>query len=461
MSASIGRRTVLKAAGGAAALTGLAAAPARADESTKHDVIVIGAGFAGVAAAREVRRAGLRPLLLEARDRVGGRTFSSTWQDEPIEVGGAYVGDVHTTVMGELKRYGIGTVHGNAFPGRAYFPALAGGQQEVDFLTVLTELDGMLAKLFEGSETFFPRPRDPLYAKEVLQQYDPLSLRDSLNKAALSARDKLWVGGMAAGYAGGSTATGGMTAWAQAWVAGERQYLTIQEYRIAGGTGALLNAILADAQADVRLNSPVVSVVQEPGKVIVTTRDGAIHRAPSVVVAVPVNVWRTILFAPGLPPVHREAAREGAGVPNAVKLHIRIRGDIPAPFALGREGAPMWLVVPQSTFADGDHLLVAVCVDPAINLDNPAEIQERLRSVVPGATVRAYQAHSWSGDRWSRGGWALRRPNQLLRQEPAIHQPVGRVVFASGDVSTAWHGYMEGAIESGITAGAHAVSLSR
>ncbi|ANZ34726.1 hypothetical protein BBK82_00165 [Lentzea guizhouensis] len=398
--------------------------------------------------------------MLEARDRVGGRTFAAPWQGETIEVGGAYVGDVHTRVVAELQRYGIGTVPANPLPQRTFFPALGGGQQEVDFLTTILEFDGMLAKLFQGWQDFFPSPRDPLAARDVVAQYDPLSLRDGLARADLSDRDRLWVGGMAAGYSGGSAADGGLTAWAQAWVAGENQYVSIQEHRIAGGTSALVGAILADARADVRLGSPVVSVVEEPGRVVVTTLTGARYHAPAVVVAVPVNVWRTIHFAPGLPTPFRAAAREGAGVFNAHKLHIRIRGDLKAPFALGREGAPMWLIVPQHEFPDGDQLIVAVCVDPHANLDNQAEVQERVRSILPGATVRDYQYHSWSRDRWARGGWALRRPGQLLRQVPALHQPHGRVVFASGDVSAAWHGYMEGAIESGAIAAAQAVSLS-
>ena len=55
-----------------------------------HDVIVIGAGFAGCAAAREVRRAGKTPLVLEARDRIGGRTWTSDWDGQRFERGGNY-----------------------------------------------------------------------------------------------------------------------------------------------------------------------------------------------------------------------------------------------------------------------------------------------------------------------------------------------------------------------------------
>ena len=55
-----------------------------------HDVIVIGAGFAGCSAAREVRRAGLEPLVLEARDRIGGRTWTADWDGQRYERGGNF-----------------------------------------------------------------------------------------------------------------------------------------------------------------------------------------------------------------------------------------------------------------------------------------------------------------------------------------------------------------------------------
>ncbi|ONI88547.1 hypothetical protein ALI22I_19595 [Saccharothrix sp. ALI-22-I] len=462
----IGRRTVLKAAGGAAlaGAAGFAAAPAaNADETGRSaDVIVIGSGFAGVTAARDLRQAGLRPVLLEARDRVGGRTWTSSYEGETIEFGGQWVGDVHTNAMAELRRYGIATKSGGPLPLRAFFPTAAGGQQEVDFVTANDHLNSLLARLFDGSATYFPRPREPLYAADVLARYDPLSLQDRLNQLTLSPQDKLWLSGMTGVFSGGSSTVGGLTAFAQAWAGGGHTgqgWNELQEYLIQGGTGALLNAMLTDAQADLRLNSPVASVAEEPGRVVVTTRAGVRYYAPTVVVAVPVNVWRTISFQPGLPAVHTSATREGVGVPNAAKLLIRLRGEHRLPFALGPEGAPMSWIVPQSELPDGDQLVVGFTVDPTINLTSVADVQAKVRTILPGATVREFRAHSWARDRWAMGGWALRRPNQLLRQVPAIHQPHGRIVFASGDVPAAWHGYIEGAIEAGKLGAQQALSI--
>ena len=460
---AIGRRAVLKAVGGAAlaGAAGISVAPAaNADVSARSaDVIVIGSGFAGITAARDLGKAGLRPLVLEAQGRIGGRTWSTTYEGETIEFGGAYVADMQAAVQAELQRYGIRTIPGVPFPERAFWPAAGGGQQEIDFITGNTHMESLLARLFEGSETYLPRPHEPLYAKDVLARYDPLSLRDRMNQLNLSVQDRMWLSGMTAGFSGGSSATGGLTAFAHAWEAGEHRWSEAMEYRMEGGTGALLNAMLADSGAELQLNSPVVSVVEQSGRVVVTTRSGARFYAPAVVVAVPVNVWRTIHFSPGLPAVHAAATHEGVGVPNGAKLILRLRGDIKAPYGLSAEGSPMWMIMPQAELPDGDQLVLGFCVDPTINLASLTDVQARVRTIVPGATVRAFRAHSWSRDRWSMGGWGLRRPNQLIRQWPAIQQRHGRMAFASGDVSAAWHGYIDGAITSGKNSASQVLSI--
>src|SRR5215467_6311903 len=72
-----------------------------------YDVVVIGGGFAGVAAARELRHRGRRVLILEARDRLGGRTWVSEFSGLPVEMGGTWVHWMQPYVWAEIGRYGL------------------------------------------------------------------------------------------------------------------------------------------------------------------------------------------------------------------------------------------------------------------------------------------------------------------------------------------------------------------
>jgi monoamine oxidase len=73
-----------------------------------HDVIVVGGGFAGVTAAREASLRGRSVLLLEARDRLGGRTLTADWHGYPIEYGGAWVHWHQPHTWSEITRAGLG-----------------------------------------------------------------------------------------------------------------------------------------------------------------------------------------------------------------------------------------------------------------------------------------------------------------------------------------------------------------
>jgi monoamine oxidase len=445
---------VLKAAALAGAVTLTNSSLASAHSGGRADVIVIGAGFAGVTAARELRAAGLRPVLIEARDRIGGRTWTDTFGGETIEYGGTWFGDFHTRSLAELQRYGIGLTNGGIVPARSFYPT-ANGPVEFDFATANDHLGTLMSRLFDGSRDYFPRPLEPLHRADLLARVDPLSLRDGLRGLNLSTQDELWLSGTTSVFSGGSSTTGGLAAMAHWWALcgwTPQGWGAQLAYRAEGGTGALLNAMLADAQADLHLSSPVKSVTDDGRRVHVVTTSGAHYTAPAVVVAVPVNLWQTIHFAPGLPHVHRTATTQGIGVPNAGKALIRLTGERIHPTGFGTEGSAFHWVSPLAEYPDGDQLVVAFTVDPRVDLTSRDSIQNALNTVIPGVRVRDFRAHSWARDPYSRGGWALRRPGQLLRLYPEILRPSGRVVFASADIATGWHGYIDGAIESGFRA---------
>ncbi|MGA5068982.1 flavin monoamine oxidase family protein [Streptomyces exfoliatus] len=452
------RRSILRAGaalGAATALSvtasGLLAPSAAAEEQISFDVIVVGAGYAGISAARDLRAQGYRVLVLEARNRVGGRTWTDTFAGHTVEMGGTWVDPASQPHVGaELTRYGIGLVEDQA-PERTFLPTPS-GPQEFAPAQGFGNLGLVYERIFEGSPQYFERPFEPLYRSDLIGPKDKLSLRDRLNQMGLTPEEELLVNGQTAVYSGGSSSSGALTMLAQWWaLSGHNNagWNNTMRYRIAGGTAALLNAMLTEAQPVLRLSTPVTSVTQSGGRYYVTTQAGRSYQALGVVVAVPANVWQTIKFSPALPAAQTTATTQGIGVKTGTKLWINARSAKGRFYAQGKEGgSPITMVVPDKYTAEG-QLYIAFSTDPNLDPNNATQVRAAVQQLGADLDIVSIKAHRWGSDPFARGGWAFRKPGQLTSLYPAVTQPAGRLAFASGDIANGWSGYIDGAIESG------------
>ncbi|MEV5342371.1 NAD(P)/FAD-dependent oxidoreductase [Streptomyces sp. NPDC052676] len=450
------RRTLLKAAGAAAltvpALTKVASAAGQ-DDTGLWDVIVIGAGFAGITAARELRARGKRVLVLEARDRIGGRTWTDTYGGQLIERGGTWVEPTQPHVGAELTRYSLALEEDEPIS-TTWLPTPSGPRQ-------FTPEDGfgriglIFDRMFEGSRTYFEKPFQPLYRADLLRSLDKLSLRDRLTQLSLTPEEELLVNGQTAVYAGGSSATGAFTMFAHWWaLAGHTNqgWNDTMRWRIAGGTKALLQAMINEARPTIKLSSPVSAVYDTGSVVYVTTTSGVRYGALAVVVAMPVNALSTVKFTPSLPPALTTATSQGLAVPNAVKLWIHARKGAGRVYGQGAEGgSPIPMLLPFKETADG-MLYVAFSTDPRFNPTDVAQVQQAVRQLGVNLDVIGVKVHDWGRDPYARGGWTFRKPGQLTTLYPDVTFTSGRLSFASGDIANGWSGYIDGAIESGLRA---------
>ncbi|MFI8404595.1 NAD(P)/FAD-dependent oxidoreductase [Streptomyces sp. S1] len=460
-SYGLNRRSLLKAAGAAALAAPLASVGARpaSARNAAVDAIVVGAGYAGGTVAREFGARGMKTLVLEARDRIGGRIWTGTFAGERVEIGGGWLGPEHRHVMAEFRRYGLTTVTDVAAT-RMVMPSAA-GFAEVDPAAAGAELADLNIRLYAGSEKYFERPWEPLYRRDLLKEVDKLSMADRIGQLGLDPVRFHWLDGSAALYAGGPSSTGSLTSMAQ-WerLAAGRPELTTSLKPVQGMT-ALLEAMLAESRARIVLNSPVSRITQESGKVTVEVAGGRRYTAPLVVVAIPTNMWKTITFAPGLPAAHAAATREGIGVPQGTKIWMQVRGETDAVYAQGTADSDLMQVIPQQLLADGSRLMIGFS-GPRLNTSNPDQVQAALRKFLPNAQLVSHRAKAWGSDPYARGAWGMRKPGQLLRQLPAVQKPHQRVLFAGGDIATGWHGaFVDGAIESGLLASRQAAAILR
>ncbi|WP_309112037.1 NAD(P)/FAD-dependent oxidoreductase [Saccharothrix sp.] len=456
-SRELSRRSLLKAGvalTGAAVATSATTAVARADDTqdptlrSHYDVIVVGAGMAGVTAARELRLKGKRVLLLEARNRVGGRTWTDTWNGHMIERGGTWVDRLQPHVWRELNRYKL-PIMADAGPTRAFMPVI-GGFEELDPSVAYVRQKELFTKFFDRSTEVFPEPFKPLANRELAAEFDVFSLRDRLDQMALPPEDEILLTSWTSLY-GGTSERGGLTLIQQWWALSGgtfEGFHGVNTYRPQLGTVSILNAMLAESKPVLKLNSPVKSVVQDAYKVTVTTRSGAAFTAPEVIVATPVNVWKTISFSPALPAAHVEATTTGVGVPHEKKLWIDLSNPTDRFVAEAPEGMGYPLCF-MGRFNDGQPV-VAFSVDSTFDTTDGAAVERAVQRVIPGATMRDYVATNWHVDPFSLGAGAYRRPNQLVRLHEKLQAPHGRVKFAGADIANGWNGYIDGAIEDGL-----------
>ncbi|MFD3541951.1 flavin monoamine oxidase family protein, partial [Streptomyces sp. NPDC058662] len=443
------RRTLLKAAGTAtlAAAAGLAVAgPAAAEGRRDYDVIVVGAGLAGVTAARELRAQGKRVLLLEARDRIGGRTWTDTFRGQQIERGGTWVDRRQPHVWRELNRYRIPIIADTGVD-RAILPTLT-GFQEYDPTEAYERQNQLFTPFFDGATQAFDRPYEPFHQEALVRDMDQYSLRDRLDQLNYAPEDEIRLTSTTSLF-GGSSRRGAFSHLAQWWaLAGGtfEEFHGLNTFRPQTGTISLVQAILKDAAPTLKLNSPVASVVQKGGRARVTTRSGAEYQAAEVIMAVPVNVWKTIQFDPPLPESHRLASGQGFGVPHEKKLWLTLRRPADRFIAEAPEGYPICIMGRLNEGQD----VVAFSVKDSFDVSSRAQVDAAVKQIIPDAELVDYTATDWHTDEFALGVGVFRQPFQLTRLHRDINRPFGRVKFAGGDIADGWSGYMDGAIESGL-----------
>ncbi|KAB1144802.1 FAD-dependent oxidoreductase [Streptomyces luteolifulvus] len=461
------RRAILKAGAAAGALgaaglasSGTAVAAGETEAGPRsYDAIVIGGGFAGVAAARELKARGKRTLILEARDRVGGRAWSSTFSGLPIEFGATWIHPSQTLIWNEVQRLGIATVD-DPNPDFTVFATESGGYARHD-LTFLDNQDALLRKFVEGAQEYLPRAYDPFYREDLLVDLDKLTLGDRARQLRLSTLEQNWVSATTGAYGGGFE-RGSLTQLAHWWALcgyNTETFHGINVTRPVGGMSGVIRKMLAESGATVVYKAPVTKVADTGSRVQVTA-GGVVYDAAAVVVAVPANVWNTINFSSGLPAEFSRMSSQTVGVPTAKKVFIQVQGDIGRPLVNGKSGAPLDLVLAHADTSSQGSVLIGFSVNPNLDANSVSQVQSAISEVLPGTKVLSVKGHDWGKDAYAKGGWTFRRPGQLLGLLRAVRQPHGRLVFAGSDIATGWGGYVDGAIETGIRAAGLAADLT-
>ena len=424
-----------------------------------HDAIVVGGGFAGVTAAREISLRGRSVLLLEARDRLGGRTWSADWDGIPIEYGGAWVHWHQPHTWSEITRAGL-RLELSEDAQRAHWWV---GEERRE--GTIAERDAIAERgwnrFVDGVREALPNPHDPLLALDTLARYDRLSIADRLRELELDEEEHAVLVAELESLASAPLDDAGAVSVLR-WHALSGYSLALTQYTggrvtIAAGTGALLEAIGSAALIETRLDSPVAAVHALGGRVEVETRAGELHDAAVVVVAVPLNVLGRIEFKPALSESKRQAIELGQAS-RGIKVFLRARGGDALDNAI-RPGHPFGYLDTEVLLGDGTQLQIGFGTDAERCASNdPAALQRGLDEILPGYELLDATWHDWLADEYARGTWAIHRPGWYTQHHAEMRRPEGRVLLAGSDLANGWSGFIDGAIESGLEAGARAAA---
>jgi monoamine oxidase len=419
-------------------------------EEVDTDVIVVGAGFAGATAARDLAERGHSVLIVEARDRIGGRAYYRHFAGTAmmLEMGGTWVNPRYQRhVAAELSRYETGT-----FPSPTPTAYAWGLEGEVIRSTIplpaseWMHLERVLAGISQAAQRvrFLGVPM----GQPGLEDLD-VPLSEWLDSFILPPRTRDFVMAWPSFYMGvdpSEVSALHFLTWTAGFNNSAVAYLTELTDKVTGGTVGLVEKMIAGSSVEVHLGTTVLAVTEEHGTVRVRTGSGEELSARGVIVTAPVNTWQSIEFEPALTGAYAAMAHEGQPA-HTIKIWILIRGLTENFFGVGKTTVFKWFASEYHT-EEGTYM-VGFALPQELDPRDSAAVTRAVHEFLPDVEVISTDFHDWNDDPFAQGTWMAYRPGQIMRNTPGFLEPHGRVLFAGSDVAHGWAGWIDGAIESG------------
>lgn len=410
-------------------------------QPNEADVLVVGAGMAGLSAAQFLRQAGYVVIVLEARERIGGRIWTDERLGLPVDLGAAWIHGADGNPLSRLARdAGIDTV-ATDFEARALY---RNGKRlsRATLAAAATQLEGLLTALAARQPQAATTESLATSVRALRPQVDPLT------QWLLHSEIELEYGADLAAL--------GLTAWNQDDAFGGDDLLLKQGYL------PLLKT--QTAGLDIRLRTPVQRISRSPEGVQIETAAGR-FAARAAVISLPLGVLKadTVRFDPPLDRAKQRAiARLGVGELEKIALKFPRVFWPAAAHSLASVDAPVnqlfefWSLLPASNapvlvgLSGGEHSRALVRLsDESV----AREAMGQLRSMIadapdPIGVVRT----RWSQDPFAGGSYSLVAPGATLADYDTLTQPQGALYFAGEATHSQYPGTVHGAHLSGLRA---------
>ncbi|MDQ6853455.1 MAG: flavin monoamine oxidase family protein [Actinomycetota bacterium] len=448
-------------------------------ERVEADVAVVGAGIAGLIAGRDLVAAGKEVVVLEARDRVGGRVLNHELSDgSVVELGGQWIGPTQLRMAKLTAELGLET-----------FPTYNTGEhllhvggRHVRYRT-RPRLGALALADIAQAQTRFDRlagrvPLEVPWAAERAEALDAQTFETWIRRNARTTTGRemlrLYAEGVFAAEASDFSllhalfythSGGGVDALAGT-------HGGAQQDRFVGGS-QLVPIRLAEQLGDrVRLSAPVRRIDQQ-GTSVTVIADHVQVSAERVIVALPPTLAGRIAYDPPLPGV-RDQLTQRVPAGSVIKSHAVYdtpfwRDDGLTGQATGDRG-PVKVVFDNSPPGGTPGVLLAFLEGAAARRLNRVDADERRVAVIGslasffGPRARdpiEYVELDWSEEEWTRGCYGAHFPPGVWTQYgPALRAPTARIHWAGAETATVWSGYMDGAVQSGERAAAEVIQAA-
>ncbi|MDQ0465872.1 monoamine oxidase [Caulobacter ginsengisoli] len=430
------------------------------------DVIVIGAGMAGLRAAKELIAAGRTVIVLEAKDRVGGRLKHGKVAGRAVDLGGQWAGAHHSELLAEAERLGV--------PGYKQYQdgdsvvCLAGKRTTASFgvpdwpIEALTEVALLKSRWDEEMATV---PADAPWAAPKAAEWDRQTVETWI-EANLETPEGRSLARAVPRSAWAADASEVSYLWFMDVLRsseGLDQLLGLQggvlDTKYVGGMHLIASKLAGELGDRIRLGTAALSVVQDDDGVLVHTAKGG-FRGRFLIIAAPPGPIGRIQFDPPLPTL-RDGLQQRMAMGNTIKWWMAY--DTPFWRDQGYSGqvidedGPVGVVMDDTQdgdpgmlvgFFDGEHAVAAS------GIDQDARQALVVSSLVKffgeaAATPIGYADNDWSQEPFTWGYIGVMGPGAMTRFGSALREPVGRIHWAGTETSTEWAGYIEGALRSG------------
>ncbi len=434
------------------------------------DTIIVGGGFSGLAAAKVLHQQGKQFVILEARDRVGGRTYTRRFDDgKYVDLGGQWIGPTQDRMYALAKEHGV-----------EWYETYNEGKNIIDLNKTVRYYTGLIPKIdvvslinidyiLKKMESMAKRiPLESPWNSSNAQAYDSITLEAFARKNCKTKNCyKVIRAGLETVYACELNEVSLLHALFYIRSGTNLNNLLsiqdgAQQHRIKGGMQTLAEKIAWSFQEMIRLKHAVKNINRN-GQGYTVEGDGFSYEAKHIILAIPPVLVAQINFYPALPLFKTQLLQK-----MSMGIVGKVLGVYQRPFwrdngfsgqVVSDELSPFQTLFDSSPSDSSYGVLLAFCIaDRARNFFSQDE-ETRKRIAIENfayyfgkeaSTPLHYVDHCWANEEWSKGCYAALYPTGAWTNfRDALSKPVDNIYWAGTETASVWYGYIEGAVRAG------------